>query len=199
MNKLYKQRISEMEEQLARLLSAPFMCFTEGEADAIPEAPGIYLIKEDDKIVYSGSAQTLRLRLWYEHYLGEQVRIGGSQFRGILSKVYPNLKDNKEITQHIGKHCSFAFIKIDPIEKRELKFVEEFCNSILRPDFIKYGAKGRVWATTQKTNYPITYNCDDCGKEFPSGRRRSGLKLCRECAEKRRREGRGPVQLKRES
>jgi DNA-directed RNA polymerase subunit RPC12/RpoP len=197
MTKLYKQRISEMGEQLDKLLSAPFMFFTEGNADAIPEAPGIYLIKEDDKIVYSGSAQNLRLRLWQEHYLGEQVRMGGSQFRGVLSRVYPSLRDNKEITQHIGKHCSFTFIKIDPVEKRELNFIEEFCNSILRPDFIKYGAKGKVWATSRRREPYIIYKCDDCGNEFPSGRQRSGPKFCRNCAEKRRREGRGPRQQRK--
>jgi len=197
MTKLYQHRIKEMKEQLAKLTSATYMQFIKVDANAIPEAPGIYLIKENNKIVYSGSAQNLRLRLWREHYLGEQVRIGGSQFRGILSKVYPNLKDNKEITQYIGNHCSFAFISIDPVEKRELKFIEEFCNSVLRPDFIKYGARGRVWATQQKRAHPIIYRCDDCGKEFQSGRKRYGLKLCKDCAEKRRSEGRGTIQLRK--
>lgn len=187
-SKRYQQRIVEMKKELDKLLSMPFIRYVEVNADTIPEAPGIYLIKENEKIVYSGSAQNLRLRLWSEHYLGEQVRVGGSQFRGILSKVYPSLESDEELTSYIGEHCAFAFLEIDPVEKRELKFLEDFCNSVLRPDFIKYGAIGKVWATHQRKEKYIVYNCDDCGREFPSGRRRSGPKLCRECAEKRRSE-----------
>ncbi len=196
-SELYQYRIAEMEKQLVELLSTTYEKFTEVDANVIPEAPGIYLIKENNELVYCGSAQNLRLRLWQEHYLGEQVRMGGSQFRGILCKVYPDLKDGKELTEYISKHCSFAFTKVDPVEKRELKFVEKFFNAVLRPDFIEYGAKGRLWASHQTRTNPIIYNCDDCGKEFQSGRQRSGLKLCKDCAEERRREGRGPVQLKR--
>lgn len=77
----YKQRISQMEAELVQLLSAEFMPFRRDNVTAIPETPGIYLIREKETIVYCGSAQNLRLRLWKEHYLGEQVRIGGSQFR----------------------------------------------------------------------------------------------------------------------
>lgn len=190
----YKQRISQMQAELVQLLAAEFMPFASENVSAIPEAPGIYLIRENETIVYCGSAQNLRLRLWKEHYLGEQVRMGGSQFRGILNRVHPELKDNEALTQHIGKHCSFAFLEKEPVEKRELKFFEKFCNSVLKPDFIEYGASGKVWAASQRQAYPIMYNCEDCGREFASGRRRSGPKLCKDCIEKRRREGRGPRQ-----
>jgi len=183
-----------MEAELVHLLSAKPVPFASANIDLIPEAPGIYLISEKETIVYCGSAQNLRLRLWKEHYLGEQVRMGGSQFRRILNRVHPELKDNEALTRHIGKHCSFAFLKKDPVEKRELKFLEKFCNSVLRPDFIEYGASGKVWAASQKRAYPIRYICEDCGREFPSGCRRSGPKLCKDCIEKRRREGRGPRQ-----
>ena len=117
MDILHKQRIKEMEGWLTSLLSAPFTRFSDANEYSIPESPGIYLIKEKDgdKILYSGSAQNLRLRLWQEHYLGEQPRMGGSQFRGILSQVCPHLKDNRGITQHITNQCSFAIMKIDPV------------------------------------------------------------------------------------
>ena len=190
----YKQRISQMEAELVQLLSAEFTPFASGNVNAIPESPGIYLIRENETVVYCGSAQNLRLRLWREHYLGEQVRMGGSQFRGVLNRVHPELKDNEALTQHIGTHCSFTFLKKDPVEKRELKFLERFCNSVLRPYFIEYSASGKVWAASQKQTHPIMYNCEDCGREFASGRCRSGLKLCKDCIEKRRREGRGPRQ-----
>lgn len=191
----YQQSIVKMQTELAQLLSERVMRFAEDNAEAIPEAPGIYLIEENNRIVYAGSAQNLRLRLWREHYRGEQVRVGGSQFRGILIKVHPNLTDDKELTEHIGQRCSFAFLAKESIEKRDLKFLEDFCNAVLRPDFIKYNAKDKIWGTPQRRAHPIIYNCDDCGKEFPSGRQRSGLKLCKDCAERRRREGRGPIQL----
>jgi hypothetical protein len=44
----YKQRISQMEAELAQLLSAEFVPFGGDNVDAIPEAPGVYLIKEKD-------------------------------------------------------------------------------------------------------------------------------------------------------
>lgn len=194
LNESCRQRISEMEGELAKLLSARFRPFTKENADAIPQAPGIYLIKENDTIVYAGSTQNLKLRLWTEHYLGEQVRKVGSQFRGNLSKQQ-KLNAN-QLTEYIANRCSFAFLAKDPVKKRDLKFLEDFCNAILRPNLIKYDPDNRVWSAPRKRKHHIIYKCDDCGREFPSGRRRSGLKLCKDCAEKRRREGRGPRQHK---
>jgi len=194
MDAVYRERISQMEAELVQLLSAKFSPFADASVNAIPEAPGIYIIKEYERIVYCGSAQNLRLRLWSEHYLGQQVRMAGSQFRGILSKVHPELSDDEALTQHIARNCSFAFLTKDPIEKRDLKFLEKFCNSVLRPDFVEYGAIGKVWGRVHRQTCPITYACEDCGEEFESGRRRSGPKLCTVCILKRQKEGRGPRQ-----
>jgi DNA-directed RNA polymerase subunit RPC12/RpoP len=199
-NNIFEQRISEMGKQLSGLLASPVLRFSESESGAIPEAPGIYIIFEDQKLVYLGSAQNLNLRLWHEHYLGEQVRMGGSQLRHVLSVVNLKLVNNEVITEYIKDRCSFAFIKWDQINKRDLKFIEDFFSSVLRPDYIKFGALDKVWEAQKKSehNKQIVYKCEDCGIEFISHRART-IKLCSDCAGKRRREGRGSVQLKRKS
>jgi len=189
-----KQRIITMEAELAQLLQGEFVVFVRDTVDAIPEAPGIYLIRDGETVVYCGSAQNLRLRVGREHYLGEQVRMGGSQFRGILNRKHPDLKDNEALTGYIEDHFTFSFIVKDPVKKRELKLFEKFCNSVLRPEFIEYGAIGKIWSSSHRQEYPISYRCEDCGGEFPSGRRRTGPKLCKDCITKRRREGGGTRQ-----
>lgn len=194
MDSVYRERVSQMETELVQLLSSELCLFDDENASSIPEAPGIYVIKEYGRVVYCGSAQNLRLRLWSEHYLGQQVRMGGSQFRGILGKVHPELSDSEALTQHIARNCSFAFLMKNPVEKRDLKFLEKFCNSVLRADFIEYGAIGIVWGQVTRQTRPMEYECEDCGTKIESGRRRSGPKLCAGCILKRRREGRGPRQ-----
>jgi len=41
----------------------------------------------------------------------------------------------------------------------------------------------------------ISYTCEECGREFQSGRVRTGRLYCGDCAARLRREGRGPLQL----
>lgn len=68
---------------------------------------------------------------------------------------------------------------------------------MLRPDYIKFGAIGKIWSARQKREHgkQIVYRCEDCGNEFISGLART-VRLCSDCAGKRRREGKGPIQLK---
>ena len=79
--------------------------------------------------------------------------MGGSQFRHVLILAHPTLVDEKAITEHIKNHCSFTFMKWDRIEKRNLKFVEDFFNSVLRPDYVKFGAMGKIWSAQQPRQY----------------------------------------------
>ena len=48
--------------------------------------------------------------------------------------------------------------------------------------------------TTQVRRKAIEYTCEDCGKTFQSGRRRSGPLYCASCVEERRKVGLGPRQ-----
>lgn len=41
----------------------------------------------------------------------------------------------------------------------------------------------------------LTYKCEDCGKDFVSHRTRKGVLLCADCIGKRRKEGKGPIQV----
>ena len=45
----------------------------------------------------------------------------------------------------------------------------------------------------------ITFNCADCGIEWESKVNRKDPRYCRPCVEKRRKEGRGPVQEQRKT
>lgn len=43
----------------------------------------------------------------------------------------------------------------------------------------------------------VTFQCADCGQEWETKVERKGPRYCKTCAEKRRKEGRGPVQMMR--
>ena len=45
----------------------------------------------------------------------------------------------------------------------------------------------------------VTFNCSDCGTLWESKVRRSGPRYCKPCIEKRRKEGRGPIQERRKA
>lgn len=49
----------------------------------------------------------------------------------------------------------------------------------------------------KKSMQGIIYTCDICGNKFESGRPRYIARNCKRCAEKLRREGKGPIQIQR--
>jgi len=192
MDSSYNSNLKEMETILQRLITTPRMKFAQAVWHDVPAVPGLYLVEENGVILYIGSAQNLNTRVWQEHYLGLQVRQGGSQLRGVLARE--QALTAQEISDYIRQYCSFAVLILDPIEKRLLKFLEKYCNAVVRPELIEQGSKGVIWVGESVPQNPIQYECVCCGRTFLSGRRRRPPWYCKTCAEEHRAQGTGPFQ-----
>jgi hypothetical protein len=190
--------IHKMQTILERLVTAPCRKFSQAEWHDVRAVPGLYFIEDKGAIIYIGSAQNLNTRLWQEHYLGRRVRPGGSQFRGILAKSW-KLGTSQKITDYMRKSCSFAVVELDPVNKRDLKFIEDYCNAVVRPELIEYDSKNIEWVGERILSNPIQYKCTCCGRPFLSGRQRRPPYHCKTCAEEHRAQGRGPFQLQKPS
>ncbi|MBM3143233.1 MAG: hypothetical protein FJ005_09395 [Chloroflexi bacterium] len=198
MDSSYDSKLKEMEAVLQCLVTAPRQKFSQAVWHDVRAVPGLYLIEDKGAIVYIGSAQNLNTRLWQEHYLGRRVRPGGSQLRGVLAKSR-KLGTSQEITDYIGQFCSFAVVELDPINKRDLRFLEDYCNAVVRPELIEYDSKNIEWVGERILPNPIQYKCTCCGRPFPSGRQRQPPYHCKTCAEEHRAQGKGPFQVKKPS
>lgn len=85
------------------------------------------------------------------------------------------------------RHCGVPFVskftcKTGMVEEGKVHHIQwkDFRRNIDR-------ARRRGWF--------VLYICEECGRKFESGRERTGPKYCKECVERLRKEGLGPVQM----
>lgn len=96
----------------------------------LPEESGVYRIfgrKADwNKSMYVGSSGNLLQRIFHNHLMGNKRD-------NIKKKLINNLglKDAKAVKNYLKRNCSLQFIVVK--NKKELKFIEHFLISILRP------------------------------------------------------------------
>jgi excinuclease UvrABC nuclease subunit len=76
-----------------------------------------------------GKTGNLLQRIYHNHLMGDK------QASSVKRKLINNfgLRDEKEVKDYLGRKCSLQFIVIK--NKNELKFVEHFLISILRPKY----------------------------------------------------------------
>ena len=99
----------------------------------LPTQSGVYRIfgrKADwNKSIYVGGSNDLLQRIFHNHLMGGKAS-------STLKKKLINdlgLKDAKAVKNYLKRHCALQFIVVK--NKKEIKFIEHFLISILRPKY----------------------------------------------------------------
>ncbi|MCK4404800.1 MAG: hypothetical protein KAW02_06880 [candidate division Zixibacteria bacterium] len=99
----------------------------------LPKESGVYRIFEKksewNKSIYLGKTGNLLQRIYHNHLMGDK------QASSVKRKLIANfgLRDEKAVKDYLKRRCSLQFIVIK--NRNEIKFVEHFLISILRPKY----------------------------------------------------------------
>lgn len=113
--------------KVRELLEGKEICFSNVATSEVPEAPGVYVIfNEQNEVIYVGRTINLRRRLLREHRRGN---VNGSQFRRALSRNF-GFESEDQISGYIDQ-CTFKFKIIE--DSKERIRLEHFAIAVLAP------------------------------------------------------------------
>ncbi|MFH1194009.1 MAG: GIY-YIG nuclease family protein [bacterium] len=101
-----KKLFEKMQINTKNLLNSDFV-----DPKKFPKTRGVYLIYDDNDIIYVGKAKQLNRRINSDHISGEN-KITTSTFRRKLCKKF-NQKPGQWIRKWICNNCKFKYIEVE--------------------------------------------------------------------------------------
>ncbi len=128
--KTVQDRVDALAKELVRLLDVPHVAFRDAKPAAFPEAPGVYVIYDQQGAVLRAgkTSATLRQRLYTNHLMGSQ---NGNLAAQLTASGVCGSRDAAK--DWIRKNCFVQWLEI--WDDRNRGFLEHFMLAVLEPRF----------------------------------------------------------------